>query len=375
MRPGRALLGLQALLILGCAVDERELTVADDGVSSAGEEAPAMDVTVRAPEAPPSSALPETSSAAASSAAADACAGLPEGRCECVTGASSTCGAEYVTLGSCATRPLVCQAPGTWPPASECAPVGPELCDPGAVDDDCNGEIDEGCACINTAVEVCDGAPGAMRVCVGGAWGPCQCALEEELDIDQNGVADSAETLLSNGTFTGDLAGWVQSEADAPGNSRPLFERADDDATQLACSGSMLLISWENSGDNFAEQCVTATSDSYVASAQVLLVANAGFGDTSSELVTTNFDPSVMALELAALASSDCTGTPLTEELASTTLDPFLPSWQLLRVSMAAPAGTQSLRLRLRVVADAESGQQSYEQRAARWDNVVLHAS
>ena len=56
------------------------------------------------------------------------------------------------------------------------------------------------------------------------------------------------------------------------------------------------------------------------------------------------------------------------------TLDPFLPSWELLRVNLAAPAGTQSLRLRLRVNPDAETGQQLYALRAALWDNVVLHA-
>jgi hypothetical protein len=174
--------------------------------------------------------------------------------------------------------------------------------------------------------------------------------------------------LLSNGGFDSDLSGWIQSEVNESMADGLVFDHVSEDASQLACSGSMLLVSWESTASSFAEQCVLAGVDNYVASARAFLVANAGFTPAAASLTTTSVEPAYVSLELAALSTPDCSGTPLDALTASPILDPVLPSWQSMTVQLAAPDGTRSLRLRTSVVLPA-----SNVLRAARWDNVVLH--
>jgi hypothetical protein len=143
----------------------------------------------------------------------DPCAGLPLNRCECLAGDRTTCGARYASVGACAGRVLDCQA-GVWPPGTECTMQGPELCDPGAIDDDCDGSVDEGCNCINAARQSCGISQTGVRVCAGGAWGSCTCEAALQLDIDQSGAPDVSETALTNGSFTVDISGWLQSQRD-----------------------------------------------------------------------------------------------------------------------------------------------------------------
>jgi hypothetical protein len=358
-----ASLGLAALS-MSCAVDDRLPTVA----VSANEATPSDETVSGTTETPGQGTAGTTGAPAANAAGPDACAGLPLSRCECAVGESSTCGAEYVTTGACAARVLVCEAPGTWPPASTCAPMGPELCDPGALDDDCDGQVDEDCACINATTEAC--ADGTERVCANGAWGPCRCG-SDTVDTDQNGVADSAETLVSNGTFSTDLSGWTQSAAAEGTANGIVFARASEDASQHACSGSMLLVAWESTADNYAEQCVLAGADDYAASAQAFLVANEGADPSVPSLVTTGADPAYVQLRLSAFSSRDCQGDPLAEQLVRPSLEP-VPSWQSMAVQLVAPNGTQSLRLRITTVLGSVSD--PVELRSARWDNIVLHA-
>jgi hypothetical protein len=190
------------------------------------------------------------------------------------------------------------------------------------------------------------------------------------LDIDQNSVPDASETLIVNGTFTADIEGWLQSQRNNTQFEGVLFEFDTADATDLQCSGSMLLISTENAADNFAEQCVTASAGVYAAISQALLVGNSGGGRQSS-LEATGVDPSFVTLELAAFDVSNCQGTSLANEVTRLEMIPG-DSWQTLRTRLTAPAPTQSLRLRVNVVADDPEGLQVYRNRTARWDNLLL---
>jgi hypothetical protein len=74
------------------------------------------------------------------------CDGVPNGGCQCVTGDRSTCGQQYQSLGVCSSRTLVCGSDGRWPPASSCAPTGPEICN-NNLDDDCDGQVDDRDVC------------------------------------------------------------------------------------------------------------------------------------------------------------------------------------------------------------------------------------
>ncbi len=366
---------LGCALIQGCALDDRLLAVADEmGEETASETlAPAPSTDAGSPGAAGASSTPAASSPDGPAPVAG-CTGLPMGRCECTVGESTLCGAEYVALGQCADRILICEAPGAWPPASACAPMGPELCDPGALDDDCDGQIDEGCTCINATRQTCNN--GGVRVCIGGDWAPCLCEAEGSLDSDQNGVADSAETLLENGTFTSDLSWWDQSQLNHSMTEGILFQHVSADATQLACSGSMLLVSWESTGDNLAAQCVPAGAGTYVASARAFLMANTGSNPLVAALATTGVDPATVSLDLHAVADEYCNGAVLAEQVATTVLDPVVRSWQPLTTTIEAPAGTLGLLVRVHMVADVptDGDLQDYPVRSARWDNVVLHA-
>lgn len=307
-----------------------------------------------------------------SGAASNPCEGLPASQCECSVGESTTCGAEYASIGACGTRVLLCQEPGVWPPGTNCTPDGPELCDPGAIDDDCDGVVDEDCACINTTSESCGIGTGGLRVCADGQWGACQCEAEADLDVDGNGVADASESLVGNGRFTADLAGWLQSQRNNTEVDGVLYEHSAVDAIGASCSGSMLLISTENSGSNFADQCLTESSPSYSAAAQALLIANGG--GRSTGVLTTGSDPSFAELSLTAFGSADCSGAPLGEQLERVELTPN-GGWQVLRVSLPAPVGTQGLRVRINTVADDEGGLLPYQLRSVRWDNVLVRGS
>ena len=69
-------------------------------------------------------------------------------------------------------------------------------------DNDCDGQTDEGCDCVDGAVQVCGSDTGActrgMQTCVGGRWGPCEGELAPErercngVDDDCNGEPDDA---------------------------------------------------------------------------------------------------------------------------------------------------------------------------------------
>jgi len=75
------------------------------------------------------------------------CDGVSNGNCSCIAGQRSTCQQVYGSLGSCASRALVCSQSGSWPAISACAGTPQELCDNG-LDDNCNGQVDETSACL-----------------------------------------------------------------------------------------------------------------------------------------------------------------------------------------------------------------------------------
>jgi hypothetical protein len=75
-----------------------------------------------------------------------------------------------------------------------------ELCD--GEDNDCDGEIDEGCECISGATRPCGTSDQGecklgMQICVEGKWGPCEGNVEplsevcDLLDNDCDGVVDN----------------------------------------------------------------------------------------------------------------------------------------------------------------------------------------
>jgi hypothetical protein len=113
---------------------------------------------------------------------------------------SLTCGtgACQVTVPSCA---------GGQP--QTCVPLAPqaEICD-GLVDDDCDGVVDNGCACVNGATQPCyTGAPATLGIgactagtqtCVQGQWGAC---VGEQTPAAEtcNGIDDDCNGQVDEG--------------------------------------------------------------------------------------------------------------------------------------------------------------------------------
>ncbi len=124
----------------------------------------------------------------------------------------TTCG-----LGACQVTVQTCVAGEP----QACVPLEPnpvELCD--GVDDDCDGDIDEGCSCTDGTTEPCYSGSLAtknvgecsegMRSCNGGAWGPCvgevlpTAELCDGLDNDCNpATADGAADPMLNQSCDG----------------------------------------------------------------------------------------------------------------------------------------------------------------------------
>lgn len=88
------------------------------------------------------------------------CDGSSNEGCACAAGATQVCGSD---TGLCTPGTQTCDAAGQW--AQECVgAVGPqtELCD-GVEDEDCDNKVDEGCDCTNGAMRPCGQMRGECR--------------------------------------------------------------------------------------------------------------------------------------------------------------------------------------------------------------------
>ncbi|NOY91158.1 MAG: hypothetical protein GXP55_08095 [Deltaproteobacteria bacterium] len=127
------------------------------------------------------------------------------------------------------------------------------MCD--GVDNDCNGVIDEGCACVDGTTQPCGSAVGTcergIQTCATGAWGACTGAVGpgtetcNGLDDDCNGTTDDNLTAPSCGLVDGvcsgaskrcgAAAGWLDCAAPEYGPSYTAVE--DGSVDELLCDG------------------------------------------------------------------------------------------------------------------------------------------
>jgi hypothetical protein len=125
-------------------------------------------------------------------------------------------------FGALAMPATGCTAPAGFVAASgDCddtragsSPVGVEICDATMRDENCNSTANEGCACVDGAMQACGGGSpirGACRAglqrCIGGVWGGCSGNIDpgtlietcNMVDDDCDGMTD--ESLLATACF------------------------------------------------------------------------------------------------------------------------------------------------------------------------------
>lgn len=110
----------------------------------------------------------------------DNCNGVKNEGCPCSTGSTRKC-SDGGLMGKCSSGMQSCGADAQWS-ACSITPGAKDTCAPGN-DDNCNGMLNEGCACVQGATRKCsDGGlmgkcAGGMQTCgAAGTWGACSIA-------------------------------------------------------------------------------------------------------------------------------------------------------------------------------------------------------
>jgi len=103
----------------------------------------------------------------------DDCDGTVDEGCGCVTGMTRSCG---TAVGACATGSQICNASGAWAACVGAIDPVTERCN--GSDDDCDGLTDEGCDCITGASRTCGSNTGecvaGTETCdAAGRWASC----------------------------------------------------------------------------------------------------------------------------------------------------------------------------------------------------------
>jgi hypothetical protein len=187
----------------------------------------------------------------------DDCNGAVDEGCECIGGETRSCytgPAGTAGVGPCRAGTQMCLDAGGGASAwGSCAGVvlpGSEVCN--GVDDDCDGTIDDGCACVPGAmrscytgpagtdgvgacrrgVETCESGPGG----VGSAWGACTGERLPSAELC-NTVDDDCDSMLDEGCTC--TPGAVQACYGGPAGTRGVGICMDGSQTCVAGAGGV----------------------------------------------------------------------------------------------------------------------------------------
>jgi hypothetical protein len=128
----------------------------------------------------------------------DDCDGVVDNGCACVSGTTRACGS---SVGACRPGTQTCSAAGAWGTCVGGVSPSTEVCD--AVDNNCNGVIDEGCSCVTGDTRACGSSvgachPGTQTCSAAGAWGACAGAVDPVPEVC-NGADDNCNGVTDEG--------------------------------------------------------------------------------------------------------------------------------------------------------------------------------
>lgn len=128
--------------------------------------------------------------------------------CQCPVGTMQACNTHpgHDGVGLCKAGSQTCVvgnsgASSAWGSCSGDVAPSPEACDTAMEDENCNGQSNEGCACVNGQTAKCGNCNGGTQVCASGMWGSCQSnpglPVTYYIDADGDGYGSTSSTKVS----------------------------------------------------------------------------------------------------------------------------------------------------------------------------------
>lgn len=186
----------------------------------------------------------------------DDCDGTANEGCTCVAGTTATCASALGSQGACGQGSVTCQADGTWGTCNV-QPQG-EVCAGDGVDEDCDGSVNENCACTNGQTSTCGAVNGSVgacasksATCVNGQWNTGGCGGSTEV-CDCGGVDDDCDGTPNEGCSC------CNGQSQACGQCG-LNSQTCQNGSWGACNGNSIP-TWcqDSDGDNYCGQCTTS---------------------------------------------------------------------------------------------------------------------
>jgi hypothetical protein len=196
------------------------------------------------------------------------CDGDTDEACVCLPGDTRDCGE---SVGVCQAGVQVCQDDGSWSICYGASYAASEIEECNGLDDDCDGYIDEGCACTGGTTQECGSDVGScvigLQTCDNGTWGDCEGAVEsfpevcgDLLDNDCDGLVDYDDDNCGTASTTGN------DEESSSGNETSSDSTTGDEETTDEDTGRSSSSDEESSDEEVTDEGTSSNDTSGLSS-------------------------------------------------------------------------------------------------------------